>query len=95
MSKLPRLKSALARGLDVGFVPGSIGDRVALTLSSNIGVVVRMGETCGLTSLGAFNEFRLDMLSRELFISVIAGMAVRRSSGICCAVVSSTSILRT
>lgn len=69
-----------------------IGESVALTLSSNTGVV---DDPIGLLSLPAWVEFRLELACLGLWCSLCAPRAARRSSGICCAVVSSTKILRT
>jgi hypothetical protein len=85
----------LARGLTA-----PIGDRVAFTLSSKKGVVVRIGAGGVAHSFGAGKEgffeeplpplFELRIPSPSL---VIGGINI--SSGICCAVVSSTKIRRT
>jgi hypothetical protein len=93
-SELARLTSILARGL--GPVPGeSMGDNVALTLSSNAGVVVRIGGGIGLLSRAACIEFRFERTPLGLTFPSRGGGGDNRSSGICRAVVSSTNIFST
>jgi hypothetical protein len=93
-SELARLASILARGL--GPVPGdSIGDNVALTLSSNAGVVVRIGGGMGLFSRAACIEFRFERTLLGLTFPSTGGGGDRRSPGIWRAVVSSTNIFST
>ena len=92
-SELVRLASILGRELRPP--PAEIGERVALTLSSSAGVVVRMGGGVGLLSLVACIEFRFERAPLGLILPSVGAGGAKRSSGICRAVVSSTKILST
>jgi hypothetical protein len=92
-SELARLASMLGRELRPP--PADIGERVALTLSSSAGVLVRMGGGVGLLSLVACIEFRFERAPLGLTLPSGGAGGAKRSSGICRAAVSSTKIFRT